>query len=836
MEAALALFHPAVRTWFERRFPGGPTEPQAAGGPRSPAARTCSSPRPPAREDLRRLPRVHRPAPPARRGGGRRAPRREVRVRLAAQGARGRRREEPGRPWRRSARSRASSGSSCPAIRGRCGAATPRRRAAPGDAPPPAPHPRHHARVALPAPHLGGAAASSSAALESSSWTRSTRSRATSGAAHLATSSAGSGLCRVAPAPAHRPVAPPRTRSRTSRASSAACRRSRPPSIVDLGRRRALDLAIEPRDELVPRGVEGAVGRGPRPHRGPRRSTARRSCSRTPGGSSSAPATPSPSGWASGGGRAPRSLSRERRLASRSGSTPATSARGGDRLARARHRHRHGGPRLPARVAARHGVCSGSAAPATRGADAEGPLFPVSRDELVECAALVRRLRDGRLDAMVARATPLDVLAQQIVAEAACGRRDEDDALRPRPARLALRELSRARLRRGRSSCSPTASPPAAAAPRTVHRDRSTACYAAGGAPGSPRSPAAAPSPTRPATAVLARAGGTCSRDGGRGLRRGEHGRRRLPARQHLLAHPPHRGRRGAGRGRARARRPASPSGAARRPARTRRALGGGVRLRDEVEARLEHDRERRGALPRGRGRRRPRPERGRSCDYLAASRAVLGAVPTQGRSSPSASSTRPAACSSSSTRRSARASTGPRPRAPQALLPHASTSSCRPRRPTTAILLSLGPQHSFPLDVDLRARLAGDASSEVLTQAAAPVAAVRGALALERDACAGPAAHARRARVPPPIQRMRADDLLAAVFPAPSRCQDNATAAGRSSCRTIRSCSEALRDCLHEAMDIDGPRAPARPHRRAARSATVARDLPSPRRSRTRS
>ncbi len=27
----LESFHPAVRTWFERRFPGGPTEPQAAG-------------------------------------------------------------------------------------------------------------------------------------------------------------------------------------------------------------------------------------------------------------------------------------------------------------------------------------------------------------------------------------------------------------------------------------------------------------------------------------------------------------------------------------------------------------------------------------------------------------------------------------------------------------------------------------------------------------------------------------------------------------------------------------------------------------------------------------
>src|SRR5205809_4578327 len=30
-ERALGLFHPAVRTWFERRFPHGPTESQALG-------------------------------------------------------------------------------------------------------------------------------------------------------------------------------------------------------------------------------------------------------------------------------------------------------------------------------------------------------------------------------------------------------------------------------------------------------------------------------------------------------------------------------------------------------------------------------------------------------------------------------------------------------------------------------------------------------------------------------------------------------------------------------------------------------------------------------------
>ena len=41
----------------------------------------------------------------------------------------------------------------------------------------------------------------------------------------------------------------------------------------------------------------------------------------------------------------------------------------------------------------------------------------MSRDDLVECAALLRAVRRGELDAIVAHDAPLDVLAQQIVAE-----------------------------------------------------------------------------------------------------------------------------------------------------------------------------------------------------------------------------------------------------------------------------------------------------------------------------------------------------------------------------------------------------------------------------------
>lgn len=59
------------------------------------------------------------------------------------------------------------------------------------------------------------------------------------------------------------------------------------------------------------------------------------------------------------------------------------------------------------------------------GATPKGRLFPQSRDDLVECAALLDCVRRGELDALKIPLAPLDVLAQQIVAEAACGEWDE---------------------------------------------------------------------------------------------------------------------------------------------------------------------------------------------------------------------------------------------------------------------------------------------------------------------------------------------------------------------------------------------------------------------------
>jgi ATP-dependent helicase Lhr and Lhr-like helicase len=56
-----------------------------------------------------------------------------------------------------------------------------------------------------------------------------------------------------------------------------------------------------------------------------------------------------------------------------------------------------------------------------RGAVPKGRFFVTTRDELQECAALVQAIRDGDLDRIMIPDAPLDILAQQIVAICASG-------------------------------------------------------------------------------------------------------------------------------------------------------------------------------------------------------------------------------------------------------------------------------------------------------------------------------------------------------------------------------------------------------------------------------
>ncbi|MFM7737275.1 MAG: DEAD/DEAH box helicase, partial [Alphaproteobacteria bacterium] len=120
-------------------------------------------------------------------------------------------------------------------------------------------------------------------------------------------------------------------------------------------------------------------------------------------------------------------------------------------------------------------------------------------------------------------------------------------------------------------------------------------------------------------------------------------------------------------------------------------------------------------------------------------------------------------------------------------------------------IVLSLGEQHSFPLD-SVFSMIRPATLEDDLVQAAlqAPMFGTRWrwnasrALALLR--------HQGGRRVPLNIQRMRAEDLLAAVFPAQLGCGDNRMGPIEPVDHPL--VNETLRDCLHDAMDIDGLRA----------------------------
>src|SRR5262245_16123817 len=59
----------------------------------------------------------------------------------------------------------------------------------------------------------------------------------------------------------------------------------------------------------------------------------------------------------------------------------------------------------------------------------KGRIFPLTRDDLIECAAMVQAVREGELDRVSVPDQPLDVLTQQIVAETSAEEEWDEDAL-----------------------------------------------------------------------------------------------------------------------------------------------------------------------------------------------------------------------------------------------------------------------------------------------------------------------------------------------------------------------------------------------------------------------
>ena len=141
------------------------------------------------------------------------------------------------------------------------------------------------------------------------------------------------------------------------------------------------------------------------------------------------------------------------------------------------------------------------------------------------------------------------------------------------------------------------------------------------------------------------------------------------------------------------------------------------------------------------------------------------------------------------------------------------------------ALLLSLGPQHSFPL-ADVFRYLHPATAEDVLVQALldAPVFKTRWRWNTTVS-LAVPRFRGGR-KVPPQLQRMQADDLMAAVFPDAAACLENIP--GDRQIPDHPLVRQTLRDCLQEAMDFEGlARVLADIH--AGRLRLVTRDTPEP-------
>jgi ATP-dependent helicase Lhr and Lhr-like helicase len=118
------------------------------------------------------------------------------------------------------------------------------------------------------------------------------------------------------------------------------------------------------------------------------------------------------------------------------------------------------------------------------------------------------------------------------------------------------------------------------------------------------------------------------------------------------------------------------------------------------------------------------------------------------------------------------------------------------------AIVLSLGTQHSFPLD-DVFHYLNSKTVRDILIQALldAPMFGIRWRWNAGRS-LALPRQRAGR-RVPAPLQRMESENLLAAIFPDQLACLENI--AGDREIPEHPLVQQTIDDCLVEAMDIEG-------------------------------
>ncbi len=460
-----------------------------------------------------------------------------------------------------------------------------------------------------------------------------------------------------------------------------------------------------------------------------------------------------------------------------------------------------------------------------RGATPRARFFPMSRDELVECAALVRGLREGRLETIAPPRHPLDVLSQQIVAEASARPLGEDELFALVRRAWPYRDLPREEFdavvemlsegiatRRGRSGA-------------LLHRDgvnhvvrgrrgARIAALTGGGA-----------IPDNAQYQVVAEPEGVVV-----GQVDEDYAVESLAGDVFLLGNAAWRIRRiesgvvrvedagGAA--------PGIPFWNGEAPGRSAALSAEVSRLRADVEPMLARREEAIGWLA-GAG---ALPEAGarQAVDYLRAGRDALSVLPTQEtlvaeRFFDEAGGMQLVLHAPFGARQNRALGLALRKRFCRSF-----DFELQAAANDDGVLLSLGPQHSFPLD-SIFAMLSSERLHEVLTQAAlqSPMFPIRWRWDATR-ALALPRMRGGR-KVPPNIARMRADDLLAAVFPLAVACQDNADQhAGPVEPPDHPLVTEALRDCLGEAMDAAGLAGLLR-RIEAGQVRLVARDLAEP-------
>ena len=116
--------------------------------------------------------------------------------------------------------------------------------------------------------------------------------------------------------------------------------------------------------------------------------------------------------------------------------------------------------------------------------------------------------------------------------------------------------------------------------------------------------------------------------------------------------------------------------------------------------------------------------------------------------------------------------------------------------------ILTLGPQHSFPIP-SLFPMLTSENATSLLEQAMfqIPLFQVRWRWNVTRSLLVQRMNNGKK--VPPALQRFRADDLLTAVFPKLTGCQEEHT--GDHELPDHPLTHQTMHDCLHEALDLEG-------------------------------